>query len=736
MSAFLYKLGRACATHRWRTLGAWILLAVVLTSLGTALGGEKTDNFSIPGAESQTAIDLLTDRFPARSGASARVVFDAGGQTVRDLDVKATLEEVRQNLLDLSGVSAVTDLYGAEGVDHIAPGGHIAYLDVSYSTDFSELGLDAGHQLQAALEPARDAGLTAAVGGDIVTEEEEPSSEMIGIGVAVIVLLIAFGSLIAMGLPLVTAMVGLGVGMALITILSAIIDVNTIAPMIASMIGLAVGIDYALFVVARHRQQLAGGMGVIDSIALANATAGQAVVFAGGTVVIAICGLALAGIPFVAAMGYAAAVVVLGAVGIAVSLLPALLGFAGTKIDRFKVPGLKIRHEADPGAGSSLGARWSRMVVHRPWRFLAASVAILGVLTVPLFSLRLGQTDDGNAAPDSSRRIAYDLMGEGFGAGFNGPLTVVVDLDNARGGLAVAETVRAALADTPGIAQTVPAIPNPTGNTALVVAIPTTSPQSAETEDLLGEIRRDVLPPALEGTGAEAYVTGSTAMFIDMSEKVTSRLPIFILAVVALSFLLLMASFRSVLVPLKAALANVLGIGASYGVVVAVFQWGWGMNLIGLEETVPVVSFVPMMMFAIVFGLSMDYEVFILSRVREEWVRTGDTRESVVTGLASSARVITAAATIMISVFGSFILGSDPIIKMFGVGLSVAVLLDATVIRMMLVPAALTLMGKANWWLPAWLDRILPRIDVEGSHIAHQVGAAVQPDGSGDVKAA
>jgi RND superfamily putative drug exporter len=598
--------------------------------------------------------------------------------------------------------------------------GKVAYLDVTFSTSGMDMGPEKLEALEAAAAPLDGAGLATAFGGDIMGEQSQPASEMVGLGVAIVVLLFAFGSVIAMGLPIATALIGLAVGLGSITVLSAFVSVTETAPMLASMIGLAVGIDYALFVVTRHRQFLAEGHIPAEAAARATATSGGAVLFAGITVIIAISGLAFAGIPMVTTMGFATAGVVAVAVAVALTLLPALLGFAGRKIDRLRVPGLKIRTEDD---ATSFSGRWARKVTGRPWPWLIASLAVLGTLTIPLASLRLGMTDAGNDPPASTTRQAYDLLADGFGPGFNGPLMVVVDLagvDASRRQAAVGAVAQAVSA-TDGVVAAFPGAVNPGGDVAMVIAIPTTSPQDAATSELVHHLRTDVLAAATAtggpAGGAHVYITGTAAAFIDISDLLADRLPIFIGTVLLLSFLLLTVVFRSVLVPLKAAVANLLSIGGAYGVVVAVFQWGWGKELIGLQETVPIVSFLPMMLFAILFGLSMDYEVFILSRVREEYVRTGNADTSVVTGISTSARVITAAALIMISVFGSFALGADPIIKMFGLGLATAVLLDATVVRMVFVPATMALLGARNWWLPKALDRILPNLDIEGAHL-------------------
>ena len=514
-----------------------------------------------------------------------------------------------------------------------------------------------------------------------------------------------------MGIPIGTAILGLAIGLAGIGTLAGFISVPDVSPMLDAMIGLGVGIDYALFVVTRHRQHLHEGMTVDDAAGRANATAGQSVLFAGTTVAIALIGLILADSPAITTMGAAVAIVVLVAMAMAVTMLPAFLGMAGTNVDRLSV---RRRQSASTTSdGPTISSRWASRVGRRPWPYAMASLVALAALAVPVASLRIGWADDGNAAASTTQRKSYDLLTDAFGNGFNGPLSIVVQ--TGRGSVVTAvERVRTALADDPGIASVSPPRLNDAGDTAVVLATPTSSPQDQATSDLVHRLRDEVLPTTLAGTGASGMITGQTAFFEDISQKLGERLPIFIGAVVALSFLLLTIVFRSVLVPLKAALMNLLSIGAAYGVVVAVFQWGWGKGLVGLEDTIPVNPFVPLIMFAILFGLSMDYEVFLLSRIREEYVRTGDSHASVVRGLSSTARVITSAALIMISIFLAFVTSSDVMVKMFGVGLATAVFLDATLVRMVLVPSTMSLLGRANWWLPRWLDRVLPRLDFEG----------------------
>jgi RND superfamily putative drug exporter len=568
------------------------------------------------------------------------------------------------------------------------------------------------HQALAAAAIARRDGVPTELTGSLAHLHTVEGKELVGLLVAIVVLLVAFGSLMAAGVPIGTALVGLLIGLGGVGIMAGFVQVPTASSLLASMIGLGVGIDYALFVVTRHRQHLHEGVTPVEAAARANATAGQSVLFAGMTVVIAIAGLVMSGIPAVAVMGLSAALVVLVSMAVAVTLLPALLGLIGTRIDRWSLP---HRRAAIGQSRQTLSARWAHHVGRRPWRYAAISLTALIALAAPTVGLRIGFADDSNTPRSSTEHRAFDLLASGFGKGFNGPLAIVVQRP-AGTDRALLDRIGRVVASDAGVAAVEPALVNRSGNTAVITVLPKTSPQNAVTAVTVNRLRHNVLPGAVHGTGATAMVTGRTAVFADMSSRLTSRLPWFIAAVVVLSFVLLLVVFRSLLVPLKAALMNLLSIGAAYGVIVGVFQRGWAKGALGLHSTMPINPFVPMIMFAILFGLSMDYEVFLLSRVREEFQRSGDSHLSVVDGLASTARVITSAALIMISVFLAFVGGTDVTIKMFGLGLATAVLIDATLVRMVLVPATMSLLGRANWWLPAWLDRVLPRMDLEGTH--------------------
>jgi RND superfamily putative drug exporter len=721
MSTLLYRLGHFAVRRRRLVLAAWLLALVVVGVLGSTVGGETSDKFEIPGTESQRALDLLDARFPAQGGSSARVVFaSADGSSLADGTARTAVDDVLAAIGAQADVVDVSDPFTAGAV---SPEGTIAYADVHYATSASEVSEEAKTELLSVTSIGESAGVQVEFGGDVTADRgaEGHSSELIGLAVAVVVLLISFGSVIAMGLPLITALLGVGIALTGITLIAGFTDLSSTAPTLATMIGLAVGIDYALFIVTRHRQNLSEGFEVAEAAARANATAGGAVVFAGITVVIALAGLSVVGIPFITVMGLAAAFTVLIAIMIAVTLIPALLGFAGHNIDKFKIG--RAQTGAHDEASPTLSARWAKRVTARPGIALAAGLVVMLVLAAPTLSMRLGSPDAGSNAKSSTSRQAYDLLASGFGPGFNGPLTVVADLDGAADPTAALDALSSAIAADSDVLTVNPAGVNEAGNTAVIQVVPRSGPASEQTEELVHRLRSDVVPSVEQSTGVDVALTGSTAVNIDISDKLGKALPVFIILVIGLTLLLLMIVFRSLIVPIKAAIAILLSIASSFGVLVAIFQWGWLSGLVGLEETIPIISFLPIIMFAILFGLSMDYEVFIMSRVREDYVRTGQARGSVLSGLTSSARVITAAALIMISVFGSFVLGDDPTIKMFGIGLSAAVFLDATVVRMMLVPAVMALLDRKAWYLPTWLDRLLPDLDVEGEHLIERLNS-------------
>ena len=708
MSAFLFRLGRNSARQPLRVIGVWLIVAVAVIGLQAGAGGKFDNSERVPGVESQHAADVLNNRFPSQGGQSARIVFHTDEGRLDDAGPMATVTHARAQLATGHDVAGVTDPFAPQAAA-VSADGKTAYLDVAYAVDkLTTAQLD---DATTVAKQTRIGGVQVELTGALAQlAQKPPSSELIGVGIAIIVLLIAFGSVVAMGLPIVTALMGIFVGAAAVGVLSAFMNVPEFSLILCMMIGLGVGIDYALFIVTRHRQHLHEGMSVEDSAGTANATAGLAVLFAGTTVVIAILGLFLAGLPAISAMGVSVALVVIVAMAAALTLLPGLLGLAGTKIDKLSIH--RKSHVTKP-AHETLSGRWANHVGSHSVRYAIVSLGVLCAIAVPALSMRIGAPDDGNAAKHTTQRTAYDELAKGFGPGFNGPIQVVVEIPEAADRNAVTRVHDALRADH-GIGAVTAPVFNSAGDTAVLTANPTTSPQDARTDALVHHLRSDVLPNAVDGTHARVSLTGR-AMATDLTDRLTNRLPIFIAAIVALSFLLLMIVFRSILVPLKAALMNLLSIAAAYGVLVAVFQWGWGNQLIGLHNTVPINPFLPLIMFAILFGLSMDYEVFLLTRIREEYVATGDNHTAVVRGLSSTARVITSAALIMISVFGAFVLTDDPNGKLFGVGLAVAVLIDATLIRMVLVPATMTLLDGANWWLPGWLDRILPHLDLEGA---------------------
>jgi putative drug exporter of the RND superfamily len=713
MTGWLYRVGRWTASHRRRVVVVWILVVAALIGLAQTVGGEFSEQFAIPGTESYEAQALLEERFVEQSGGSARLVFRSIGGALTDPEHATAVEATLGSVRDLGTVAVVGDpLTGRGGA--VSADGTIGYADVRYTLPIGELGADRVDELDRAVDVGRDLGLQVELSGELPSYYQSPhvgGAELaFKVGAALLIMLVAFGSIIATGLPLGLALFGLAAGAGLIRLLAVGVDVPSSSLLLGVMLGLGAGIDYALFIVTRHRQNLAEGLELVDSIGRANATAGQAVVFAGGTVIIAIGGLVVAGIPAATVMGAAAAIVVAVMVLASVTLLPALLGFAGEGIDRLRLPGVKARVEA--GADNFWG-RWARHVAGRPWRYLAASTLVLALLAVPVLDLRLAMPDASTASEEETRRQAHELLVEGFGAGFSGPLVLAIDLPS-QDAEPTLDALGSAIAADEQVAQVSPAVPNPAGDTAVMQITPVSGPSEPGTEALVHRLREDTIPRTIAGTDAAAHVGGITASNIDLTDRASQRLPWFIATVVALSLVLLMMVFRSVLVPIKAAAMNVLSIGAGYGAVVAVFQWEWLGGLFGLDGPVPVVSMVPMLMFAILFGLSMDYEVFLLSRTREEYLRSGDNAGSVVAGIGNTARVITSAALIMIVVFLGFALGDNIIIQQIGLGLAVAVLIDATIVRVALVPSTMVLLGDRNWWMPRWLDRLLPRLDIEG----------------------
>ncbi len=716
----LERLGRWCARHWVVVVLLWIVALAAAHVLDSAFGGSYADDYQLPDTPSQTGLDVLRAHDPKAGGLSGTVVL-------RDPDAPLTTRSgpVGQAVTALESLPHVITAVGplpppgsSAPTGALSKDGRIGYITVRFDTNPSSLGSGYLTGVDSATAPLRRAGLQVEYGGPL-GELARPggtdrTSEAIGFGVAVLVLLAAFGSVAAAVLPLLTALVGVVLGLALLGLLAAAFTFASVSPTLATMIGLGVGIDYALFLTTRHRQHVIDGDDPVASAGRAVATSGRAVLVSGCTVVVALAGLYVSRVSFIGKLGVAAGVTVVTAVATALTLVPALLGALGRGVDRLRVRAAVAEPASRAGEGG--WHRYAARVRRAPWWFAAAGVLVVLVLAVPLPSMRLGHIDDGADPSSFTDRKAFDLISEGFGAGANGPLTVVIDQSGVPGADRAALASQAAKAFT-GVAGAASATAPKTagdGDVLVGTVVPAGAPQDAGTTDLVGRLKDSVIPAAVAGTAARGYATGTTAAQVDFLDIVSARLPLIIGVVVALAFLIVLAVFRGPLVALKAAVLNLLSIGASYGVVVAVFQWGWGGPQLGVNGTVPIESYVPMMMFAIVFGLSMDYEVFLLSRVRERWLRDGDAGGAVAHALEVTARVIGCAALIMVSVFAAFLLSDDIVVKMLGLGLAVSVLIDATVVRLLLVPAVMTLLGRAAWWTPRWLERILPRLDPEG----------------------
>ncbi|WHM38316.1 MMPL family transporter [Streptomyces sp. BPTC-684] len=734
MATFLYRLGRFAFRRRRYVALVWVAL-LFLAGFGAASASTPSaSSFSMPGTEAQKAFDLLEQRFPGGSadGATARIVFKApAGKTMDDAANKAEVDKVVAELPKGSKqVASVTDPYQAGAVSKDRS---TAYISVKYKVNGMALEDSDRDSLEDSGKAAQKAGLTVEIGGDALQSNPETGSgEIIGVVIAGLVLMITFGSLIAAGLPLITAIIGVGIGVSTITALANVLDLGNTTSTLASMIGLAVGIDYALFIVSRYRAELREGRDREEAIGRAVGTAGSAVVFAGLTVVIALCGLAVVNIPMLTKMGVAAAGTVVIAVLIALTLIPAVLGFAGKRVfgrrTRKKMEAGTV--EASTEAKPNMGTRWSSFVLRKPIWVLLAGVIGLGAIAVPAASLELGLPDDGSQPTSTTQRRAYDTLSDGFGPGFNGPLMIVVDGAKASGGAkAAADRTSDTIKKLPGVTEVMAPVLNKEGDTATITVVPKSKPSSKDTEDLVHSIR-DAGKDIKSETKGEVLVTGATAMNIDFSQRMNDALLPYLALVVGLAFLLLMVVFRSILVPLKAALGFLLSVVAALGAVVAVFQWGWLGGLFGVENPGPIMSMMPIFMVGVVFGLAMDYEVFLVTRMREAFVHGERPGQAIVTGFRHGARVVTAAAVIMIAVFSGFIGASDQMIKMIGFALAIAVFFDAFVVRMAIVPAVLALLGSKAWWLPGWLDRILPNVDVEGEGLkAHTAKAS---DGDDD----
>ncbi len=709
----LWRIGRACAGAPRIVLACWIVFVIALALVARSQGGTFNDNVDLPGSQAFKGLQLLEAHEPTAGGHTGLIVMHVPSGTLQQHS-----RQIDSSLHAVAGLEHVLSVSEplAQGSTTLSADGRTAYATVHFNVQPRTLGKDYQDKLRTAMAPASGSGVEVQYGGGLDALFRPPAndalSEVIGFAVALVVLLIGFGSVAAAVLPLGGALIAVIAGVSILALAANALTFGTTAPTLALMIGLGVGIDYALFLATRFRQRIIDGDETVEAAASTVATSGHAVLVAAATVSLALLGLYVSGVTFIGRLGLAAVFAVITAAVSSITLLPALFGLLGRRIDRLTV---KVA-VAETGSDSDTWHRYARRVATHPWHYLVAGVLVLAVLAIPLLSINLGHIDDGADPHSYTDRQAYDLIAKGFGPGATGQFTIVVAHpgDAAQAGQLGAK-LQSELAATRGVAKASP--PKPSSDGALLVSsvVPTSSPQSTATRALYDRLLDETLPTALHGTGATGYVTGQAASQVEFGDHVTSRLPVVIAAVIALEFVLLTATFRSLLVALKAAIMNVLSIGAAYGVIVAVFQWGWGRGLIGVHEAVPIESYVPVLMFAIVFGLSMDYEVFLLSHIKEAWDRTQDNTAAVAEGLTSTARVITCAALIMASVFISFVLSTNVVVKMLAVGLAASVLVDATVVRLILVPSTMTLLGKANWWLPRWLDRVLPRIDAEGS---------------------
>jgi RND superfamily putative drug exporter len=737
MTGVLYGLARFCVRHRFAVLSVWLLATVALVAASHSLGDNTNNNLTLPGTNSQRATDTLSRSFPDQSNGTSPIVLHVGSGKLTDSKYAPAVNQAAADVAKAPDVASVVNPLTSAGASALSKDQKTGYLSVTLSVSPGAMSVDdAQNIIDAAAKPAQAAGIEVQTGGQLGQKVSNPStesSELIGILAAAVILTLTFGTVVAMLLPILTAILGLASALSIVTLFSHVLTVPTVAPTLATMIGLGVGIDYALFIVTRHFRGMKDGLEIHESIARATATSGGAVAFAGGTVTIALVSLAVAGIPLVATMGFMAAVAVVVAVLAALTLLPATLAIIGPRINALRV------HHRHPGAHPKQGlwARWAAGVADHPVIASVAALAILIPLALPVLSLTLGQQDVGAMAKSTTVRQAYDQISQNFGPGVNGPLLIAVKLGSpaqaasssgSAGSSASSssgsdprasdprlQTLEKDVSQTPGVAAVTPVQIDKAGTIAYFNAIAKTGPSDQATTDLVGTLRSSVIPAAGKGTNMTAYVGGSTASYVDLASEISSKLLLQILVVIALSFLLLMLAFRTVVIPAQAAVMNLLSIGAAYGVLTALFQFGWLHSAIGLESAVPIVSYVPLLMFAILFGLSMDYEVFLVSQIKEHADAGEDGKRSVIGGLVTSGRVITAAATIMVFVFGSFVLNGDPTVKQFGVGLAVAVILDATVVRCLLVPARMARLGKWNWYLPRWLDRILPHISIEGA---------------------
>ena len=704
----LARLTGSISRHPWRAIGVWVLIIAAVGASAAAFGGSLQNKFSIPDSDAQKATDLLQQRFPARAGDTATLVFRTDGS----LDDPAAKQAVMAAIAAAAKIPHATgggDPYAQKG-GQISQSGKIGYVDIPFDQRSWTLPANTRTDLKAAVEQAvAGSPVQVAFTGQVMQEQpKQGASEAIGLLAAIIILLIVFGTVVAAVLPILLALLAVGMGVTLLTLAAGFTDFNTITPILATMIGLGVGIDYSLFIVTRFRQALHDGVPHREAAALAAATAGRAVIFAGTTVAISVVGLATIGLDFITKMGIGASLTVLTSVAVAVTLLPAVLALLGHRVDRLKIPFIRTPDDSLEAAKQTAVAGWGRLVTRRAWAFFLVSLGLMLLFASPVVAIHLGAADAGTSPKDLTQRVAYDWLAEGFGPGFNGPLLVAVD-----GTPADAATLQKAIVATPNVAFATPPIPNPAKDAALITVYAKSSPQDTATGELVNTLRHTTIPQALAGTGATAHVGGSTAAFDDIANRIFSRIPWFLLFVVGITLVILTMAFRSLVISLKAALTTILSCAASFGVLTLVFQKGVGASLLGLDKTGPIESFLPVIVFALIFGLSMDYEVFLVSRIREAFVGGDTPRAAITDGVATIGRVIVAAALIMASVFFAFLTGVDRTIKEFGLALGLAIVFDAFIVRLTLVPALMHLLDQRAWWIPRWLDRILPRLTIE-----------------------
>ncbi|MFF8194714.1 MMPL family transporter [Streptomyces bobili] len=708
-------LAQWCVRHRLVAVLLWLLALGGTATAAMIAGSSYSNDYDVPGTESGRATRLLAEGFPGLGGDSDTVVWHTEPGTVRAAAVEQTMTRTLARIVDLPGVASVAGPYDDQDAAQISADGRTAYATVTFEDSAENIDRGEAKDVVDTAEAARTDGLRVELGGSAVALTESSGghlAEVVGVAVAAVVLFLAFGSLAASLLPIATALVGVGTAYAGIALLGHAMTVADFAPMLGMLVGLGVGIDYALFIVTRHRRGLKRGLPVAEAAENAVATTGRAVVFAGATVCIALLGMLILRLDFLNGVAIAASLTVVLTVAASVTLLPALLSFIGPRALSRRERHRLTEHGPELELPTGFAARWSAFVEHHPKLLGALALVVIAGLAVPTLSLRLGTSDQGNRAETTTTRQAYDLLAAGFGPGVNGPLTLVTHVDGAQDRLAL-DNLDATLRAAEGVAAVTPVTYSAGGDTAYLTVVPESSPQSHRTSDLVDLLRTEVLPRAEAGTSLDVQVGGVTAGYDDFAEVIVGKLPLFVGVVVGLGCLLLLLAFRSVGIPLKAAAMNVAAVAAAFGVVVAVFQWGWGSELLGLGRAGPIEPFLPVIMVSVLFGLSMDYQVFLVSRMYEEWLETGDNRRAVRVGLAETSRVINSAAVIMISVFLAFVLSGDRVIAMFGIALAAAVALDAFVLRTLLVPALMHLLGAANWWLPRWLDRRLPRISIE-----------------------